>query len=133
MATARAHTRIARPAAEVWKHITNTDGIVEWFPGVAACTSADGVRHVRTSTGIELDERIVTNDQVLRRFQYSIVPGVVPVEHHLATVDVIDDDAGEGPLVIYSVDVTPDAMGASMQQSVEAALVGLKSFAESAS
>ena len=129
MATARAHTRIAKPADAVWEPITDPDGIVSWFPGVSECTNADGVRHVRTSTGVEVDEEIVTNDSQLRRFQYRLVPGVVPVESHLATVDVLPD-GDDASIVVYSVDVTPDAMGASMQQSVAAALDGLKRHLE---
>ncbi|MCU1502369.1 MAG: hypothetical protein JWM12_1723 [Ilumatobacteraceae bacterium] len=130
MGTSRAHARISRPADEVWDAVTDPNGIVAWFPGVAGCTHADGVRHVTTSSGIEVDEVIVTNDGQLRRFQYSLQPGAVPVEQHLATVDVVDD--GDGSLVIYSVDVAPDAFAPAMQQTIEAAVAGLKAHVEQA-
>ena len=110
------------------KAITDPNAIEGWFPGVASCTNADGVRHVVTSSGVEVDEVIVTNDGTLRRFQYSLQPGVVPIEQHLATVDVLDD--GVGALVVYSVDVQPDAMAAPMQQTIEAAVAGLKDHVE---
>lgn len=128
MGTARAHGRIDRPAVDVWAAVTEPTAISGWFPGVAECTYADGVRHVTTATGIEVDETVVTNDTELRRFQYALQPGVVPIERHLATVDVLDD--GDGALVIYSVDVTPDAMAGAMQQTADAAVAALKQHVE---
>jgi len=129
MATARSHAYIARPADEVWALIGDPGRITDWFPGVAACAVDGTVRHVTTSTGVEVDEDIVTNDSGLRRFQYSLRPGVVPVDHHLNTIDVIED--GDGSLVIYSSDVAPDGLGPAMQQSVEGAVGGLKRYIES--
>jgi uncharacterized protein YndB with AHSA1/START domain len=129
MATTRAHARIDRSTDDVWAAVTEPTGITTWFPGIAACTVDGSVRHVTTSTGVEVDEEIVTNDGVLRRFQYRILPGVVPVDHHLATIDVLED--GDGALVVYSCDVSPDALGPSMQQSVAGAVTGLKRLLES--
>ncbi len=128
MATTRAHARIDRPADEVWAVVTEPTGIAAWFPGVTACTIDGDVRHVTTATGVEVDEEIVTNDGGLRRFQYRLVPGVVPVERHLATVDVLED--GDGALVVYSCDVSPDALGPAMQQSADGAVSGLKRHLE---
>ena len=128
MATTRAHIRIDRPADEVWKAITDPTLIRDWFPGLSDCTSAGDVRHVTTSNGMEVDEEIITNDSTLRRFQYRLLPGPVPVEHHLATVDVIDD--GDGALVVYGVDVKPDDFGAAMQQTADGAVAGLKAHVE---
>ena len=116
------------PRDRVWKAITDQNGIKEWFPGLSDCTSKDNVRHVTTTQGIEVDEEVVTNDGDLRRFQYRLLPGPVPVEQHLATVDVIED--GDRSLVIYAVDVQPDAFREPRQQTVEAALAGLKQHVE---
>jgi hypothetical protein len=128
MATARAHTRIARPPEEVWQVVADPTGITKWFPSIAACTLEGDVRHVTTTNGIEVDERVVTNDAALRRFQYSIVPGPVPVESHLNTIDVLDDPGGS--LVVYSCDVSPDALKAAMQQSIDGAVAALKQYVE---
>jgi uncharacterized protein YndB with AHSA1/START domain len=129
MATARGHIRIDRPAADVWQAIADPTLIKDWFPGLSDCTAdGSGVRHVTTSNGREVDEEIVTNDASLRRFQYRLLPGAVPVEQHLATVDVIED--GNGSLVVYGVDVQPEAFGPAMQQTVDAALAGLKAHVE---
>jgi uncharacterized protein YndB with AHSA1/START domain len=128
MATARAHIRIDRSADEVWSAVSDPVGIAAWFPGVATCTVDGDVRHIATTNGVEVDEEIVSNDAGLRRFQYSLRPGPVPLEHHLATVDVIDD--GDGSLVVYSCDVRPDPLGPAMQQTLDAAVSGLKRHLE---
>lgn len=128
MATSRAHIRIDRPADEVWQAVTDPTLIKDWFPGLSDCTSDGSSRHVTTADGIEVDEEIVTNDAALRRFQYRLLPGAVPVEQHLATVDVIDD--GDGTLVVYGVDVQPEAFGPAMQQTVDGAVAGLKAHVE---
>ena len=129
MATARAHIRVARPPDEVWAVVSDPAGIPQWFPGVAETTLDGSVRHVVTTTGVEVDEHIVTSDDDLRRFQYRIPPGgVVPYEHHIATIDVIED--GDGALVIYSSDVAPDSVGPGLQKTLEAAVTGLKTYLE---
>ena len=111
MATIRRELRIDRPASDVWAVVGDVGSIHRWFPGIVACelldTDAGPVRRVELATGLQLDELIVTNDPIARRFQYSISGGVF--RHHLGTVDVIDlgeDDC----LVVYGTDATPDVM-----------------------
>ncbi|HLY84633.1 MAG TPA: SRPBCC family protein [Acidimicrobiales bacterium] len=128
MATARSHVFINRPADEVWKAITDPAGITSWFPGITGCTMNGNVRTVTTSRGTTVDEEVVTNDQSLRRFQYRIVPGLVPVESHLGTIDVIEH--GPESIVVYSTDVTPDTFGSTMQTTIDAATKALKEHLE---
>lgn len=105
MASIRHHARIARPADEVWALVSDPAGIADWLPGVDSCTFDGEVRTVGTM-GIEIKERIVVSDPVLRRFQYSIVDGPMVPELHVATIDVIEE--GDGCLVVYSCDLRPD-------------------------
>jgi carbon monoxide dehydrogenase subunit G len=129
MGTTRTEIRIARPADAVWAVVQDPTSLTTWFPGIAGCTLDGDVRHVTTANGGNVDERIVTTDHALRRFQYGIVPGAGPVEYHLATIDVIED--GEGSLVVYSVNAEPDAMVGPMGQAYTGALAGLKRLLES--
>jgi carbon monoxide dehydrogenase subunit G len=123
MATIRKHTRINRPADEVWKVVSDA-GTMDWFPGVESSSLNGTTRTVTFTGGIAVDEEIVTNDDELRRFQYRIVGGAMPVESHLGTVDVIED--GDGALLIYSTDVQPDGLAKPMGSSIRAAVEGLK-------
>lgn len=86
--------------------------IHHWFPGIVACelgATDDGtvVRTVTLGSGLRLDEHVVTNDPITRRFQYRIVGGVF--KEHLGTVDVIDLD-DRSCLVVYGTDARPDVM-----------------------
>lgn len=127
MATVRAHARISRPADEVWKVVSNA-GSMEWFPGVEASSLEGSVRTVTFEGGIEVQEEIVTNDDELRRFQYRIVGGALPVDFHLGTVDVLED--GDGSIVVYGTDVQPDNLGKVIGPSTASAVAGLKKHLE---
>jgi carbon monoxide dehydrogenase subunit G len=127
MATIRQHTRINRPADEVWKVVSDA-GSMDWFTGVESASLNGNTRSVTFTGGITVDEEIVTNDDELRRLQYRIVGGAMPVESHLGTVDVIED--GDSCLVIYSTDVQPDGLAKPMRSSLRAAVEGLKKHLE---
>ena len=127
MASVRKHLRIDRSADDVWKVVTDVGNIADWFPMIESSSTAGTTRSCDIAGVGTLVEEIVTNDSELRRLQYRITEGV-PVEHHLATVDVLDD--GDTALVIYSTDVRPDEMAGLMEASVEAGLGGLKAHLE---
>jgi carbon monoxide dehydrogenase subunit G len=129
MATLRTHLTIDRPADEVWSVVSDAGNISAWFPMVQTSTADGGQRHCELDGGVPLDEEIVTNDAELRRFQYRIVGGAVPVTSHLGTVDVLEQ--GGSSLVVYSTEVTPDEVAGTLGPAVEDGLRGLKSYCES--
>ena len=128
MASLRSTVRIARPADEVWKVVSDVTGISAWFPGIEKATAGDGTRSCTLAGGHELQEDVVNVDHELRRFQYRITDGM-PVEHHLGTVDVLEDGDGS-TLVVYSTEVTPDALADLMGPSIEGGVQGLKKHLE---
>jgi hypothetical protein len=103
----RRHVRIAAPADEVWSLAGDPARIHEWFPGIVGCTIEADTRVITTASGISIPEQIVTDDPLLRRFQYRITAPIV--REHLSTLDVLDlgDDTS---LVVYSVDADPATM-----------------------
>lgn len=127
MASLRTHARIARPADEVWKVVSDVSGISAWFPGIEEATAGDGTRSCTLAGGMVLEEDIVNVDDSLRRFQYRITSGM-PVDHHLGTVDVLED--GDGSLVVYSTEITPDSLADLMGPAIEGGVQGLKSQVE---
>jgi hypothetical protein len=128
MATMRYHTKIDRPADEVWALVADVGGLADWFPGVETCTLHGDVRTVATM-GIEVDERIVVSDPALRRLQYTIVGGPMVPEHHLATIDVLED--GDGSLLVYSCDVSPDSLADLFAPIYSSATDAIKAQVES--
>ena len=96
--------------------VRNQDTAEEAFTGddgqvVAAgvLNLLDGTARVVGTMGLEIREDIVTVDDDLRRFQYSIVDSPLNLANHLSTVDILED--GDGCVVVYSTDVSPDEAG----------------------
>lgn len=128
MASVRVHTRIAASADAVWKVVSDAGNIADWFPPLARSQATATTRTVELHNGPVIEEDIVTNDQVLRRFQYAIRSGL-PVDSHLATIDVLED--GATCIVVFSTDVKPDDVGSMMAGVLSDGLQGLKKYVES--
>lgn len=128
MATIRHHARIDRSPDEVWQVVSDAGAISTWFPLIETSRAEDGVRFCTLQGGVSLEEEIVTSDDRLRRFQYRISGGDMPVDHHIGTIDVLDD-AGSS-LVVYSTDVTPDDVAGQMDGILAEGLQGLKQHLE---
>lgn len=114
MATVRRELLIDRPADEVWQVVSDAGAIHKWFPGIikseyipSVSPGEPATRKVELGSGLSLVEEIVTNDPLLRRFQYRIAGGAF--REHLATVDVIEIDP-ERCLAVYGTDASPDVM-----------------------
>lgn len=128
MATIREHIRIDRPADDVWKVISDAGAISSWFPGIETSSATGTSRQCTMAGGISIVEDIVTNDDDLRRFQYRIVEGPMPVDYHLGTVDVLED--GAGSLVIYSTEIEPGDAAEMMSAGFAGGLQALKAQLE---
>ena len=129
MATIRHHAQIERSPDDVWKSVTDSAAWPSWFPGMdAAVVDDDGAGRTVTVGGMELPEDIVTNDDALRRFQYRIRPGLMPLEYHLGTLDVLP--SGDGSLVVYSTEVLPDDAKAILDPAIQSGVEGLKAHLE---
>ncbi|MGI9622050.1 MAG: SRPBCC family protein [Acidimicrobiales bacterium] len=126
MASVRRHIWIDSPADNVWALVSDVGSIADWFPSIDE-SSGDANSRVCIVDGNRVVEDIVTNDHQQRRLQYVVSEGY-PVEHHLATVDVIEND--DGCLVVYSTDVKPDEMGELVGAALEGGLGGLKATSE---
>jgi hypothetical protein len=128
VASLRSHVRIARPADEVWRVVSDAGAISTWFPAIERSTATASTRTIELTGGLTLEEDIVTNDPELRRFQYRIRPGALPVERHLGTIDVIAD--GDESIVVYSTEIEPDSLAPVMAPAIEGGVQGLKAHLE---
>ncbi len=136
MGTVRRHVFVEAPAEVVWALVGDPSRLGEWFP-ITGCEVArdDGAEHLPPTTrwitlasGLRFEERIVTLDHDLRRFQYSIINNPI-VKSHLGTVDVIADGA-ERCLVMYSTDLDPEVMALVIAGAAGEGLQHLKEMFE---
>lgn len=123
----RCEVRIARPAEEVWAWVGDAARLPEWFPGITSCTVDDDMRVITTGSGLQMPERLLTIDRLLRRFQYRIESPFIT--EHLSTIDVHDmgDDTS---LVVYGVDAEPSTMALIIGGAAGGALDRLRSLVE---
>ena len=115
----------------MWALVSDAGAIHRWFPGIFASSvhhDGDGsYRTVELGSGATLTERIVTNDPVLRRFQYRITGAAF--REHLGTVDV--HDLGDGTcLAVYGTDAVPDVMALVIGGATGVALEHLAELVE---
>jgi hypothetical protein len=129
MASFRSQVRMACDPAIAWDLVADPGRIAEWFPGVEDAAVDGTTRTMTLRSGLPLVEEVVNIDHRLRRFQYRIV-GPLPVDHHLGTIDVIDDPPG--CLVVYSTEITPEPMGFVIDGATAAALAELRRIVEAA-
>jgi hypothetical protein len=121
--TIRREVIIDRPPDDVWALIGDPAAIAGWFPGMVDAKVEGSSRVITAESGIPLPEEIVTNDPILRRFQYRVVGPMM--RHHLGTVDVFDLHDGRS-LVSYSTDADPDPVALVIGGATGAALHELK-------
>lgn len=129
MGSVRREVRIARPADEVWAVVGDPVRIPEWFPGIVEATVDGTSRVITTASGLPMPEEILTNDPLLRRFQYRLATPLV--QHHLGTIDVFD--LGDGTsLVAYATDAEPDVLALVIGGAAGAGLRHLRDQLEAA-
>jgi carbon monoxide dehydrogenase subunit G len=114
---------IEASADDAWALVGRPELLHTWFPGIVDCRVEGDRRTVTLGTGLALDETIVTNDPLQRRFQYRIAGGLFA--EHLATLDVIA--LGEHRcLVTYATDADPATMAVVLGGAMNGALGELR-------
>ncbi|MCU0270232.1 MAG: SRPBCC family protein [Acidimicrobiales bacterium] len=129
MATIRREVFIDRPAEAAWALVGDPAAVTTWFPHMTSVVVDGDDRTIVLESGVPLLEKIVTQRDDLRRFQYRLT-GPLPVESHLGTIDVIAD-GDRRCLVVYSTDVVPHALAFVLDGAVGEALAHLKTLLES--
>jgi hypothetical protein len=125
--TVRRQVRIARSPDDVWAIVGDPARLPEWFPGISSAVVDGASRVITTGGGLPMPEEIVTNDPLLRRFQYRITAPLF--QEHLSTLDVLDLDDGTS-LVVYGVDAAPATLALVIGGAAGSALRHLRDLME---
>jgi len=111
----------------VWGVITRPESIPQWFPGIDSCTVDGNHRVIRTKTGLEMPEEILTNDPLLRRFAYRITAPMY--KFHLGVIDLIALGVNDS-LCVYSTTAEPDVLALIIAGGTKYALAEIKRLGE---
>jgi hypothetical protein len=128
MAEGKAEAKIAAPPEEVWAVVGEFHGLDTWMPGIDKSEPDGDVRKLQTM-GMEIHEQLQSRDDSTRTISYSIVKAPIPLEHHLATITVLED--GDGSILVWEYDVRPDEMAAAMGPVYEGSVQAVKARVES--
>jgi hypothetical protein len=112
---------------KVWAGIREPLALLDWFDGIDSGEMVGNARKLKMGD-ITVTEEIVTVDDDLRRFQYAITELPIPIEFHLATIDVLPE--GDGTLLVYGVDVRPDGLKDILAPTISGAAKGIKKHYE---
>jgi hypothetical protein len=133
VATMRREIWIDRAADDVWAVVGDPAAVATWFPNMVRVEIDGDQRTITLASGLPLIERVAVRPD-LRRFQYRL-HGALPVEEHLASIDVIPGPTGDSKahdrcLVVYSTDVVPHALAPIIDGAAGEALDSLKQLME---
>lgn len=121
MPSLRSHVVIDATPDAVWKVVSDAATIADWFPAMRSSTGDGAHRTVVLQDGSTLEEAVVNADPALRRFQYRVVGGDLPVEQHLGTVDVIELEPNR-TIVVYSTELEPATLAAAFEGAISEAV-----------
>lgn len=111
----------------VWAFVRDSSNAPRWFRGIAEARVEGNVRRMTLVNGTVVTEKIVTLDDVERRFQYSILDGL-PAADHLGTIHVAE--VGDSARILYTTVGDPDELIVALGRSVEKALATAKTILE---
>jgi carbon monoxide dehydrogenase subunit G len=125
----------------VWPVVSDFAGITRFMPGLEKVeVQGKGIGAVRTVTvagGNKIQERLESFDPKARSFSYSILPGAMPVQNYLATVELADAGAGRSRIrwsARFDAPGMSDAqigpLSKGMEQAYGGAIAGLKKLVE---
>ncbi|WPN45311.1 MULTISPECIES: SRPBCC family protein [unclassified Pseudomonas] len=122
MATASATIDIPASADQVWQLIGGFNSLPDWIPFIPQSELSEGgrVRHLQTSDGAVVVERLQVFDNAAKTYSYSILQAPFPATDYLATIKV--EALGEGARVTWSGRFEP--VGVSNEE-VEALFTGI--------
>jgi hypothetical protein len=125
VATITRRAKLDVPADAAWRFVDRyTRCEVHMFPSLAASERQEGeYRVVTRQNGAEVWERMVGVDHDTMRAAY-IIPGIPGVEHHAASMQIIDDGDGRST-VVWITDVLPDSMADALAPTFDTAFADM--------
>jgi len=124
MATLTKEIRIARPAGDVWAVVGDLERISSWVPVFSGAAVEGDTRTCTMRDGATITERILSRDNVARRYEYEVVDSPFGFTSYRASLEVLPE--GEDGRVVWTADLEPETMVAELAPLFEESLAGLK-------
>ncbi|NKB34313.1 MAG: SRPBCC family protein [Pseudomonadales bacterium] len=123
METIELKEQLPHSVEAVWEIISDVTR-ADWVPAVSSITESGGVRSFSMEGIGEVQERILVNDSEQHRLQYSAIKTPNPLEHHLATIELSENDGQ--CLLTWTTEIAPERAAPIVEQGMKISLDGLK-------
>ncbi|MGH1505912.1 MAG: SRPBCC family protein [Acidimicrobiales bacterium] len=121
MANIHRTVALGASADEIWARLEAPDRINEWLTFLGPVTWDPATSTRTCSLGeAELGELVLSIDPERRRFAYSIVDSPMGLQHHSASMEVVERDGGA--TLVWDHDFLPDSAAPMLTEAVEGAV-----------
>lgn len=105
--------------AQLWA-IVGTPDRVDWVPGVTECTYDGSVRSLSLPGAGSIKEQILALDDAAMTMQYSCIESPIPLESHVAEIEV--KASADGTTMHWRTTVAPEQFEQFIAESMDGAI-----------
>ena len=111
-------------AKELWAILSDV-ARCDWVPSIEYITLSDGCRYFEMKGMGEITEKILKCDEQEMILQYSAIETPLPIEHHLATMQIFPISEQKCSLT-WITEISPDIFSNGIHQAMLASIEGIK-------
>ena len=111
-------------ANELWAILSDL-ARCDWVPSIEDITLSDDCRYFEMKGMGEITEKILKCDEQEMILQYSAIETPVPIEHHLATMQIFPINEQEC-LLTWITEISPDIFAESIHHGMLSSIDGIK-------
>ena len=124
MKTLKEEVKFNCSAEELWAILSDI-GRCDWVPTIEKIVLEDDLRHFEMTGMGQITERILKQDHASMALQYSAIRTPAPIEHHLATMEVVSLNDQECKLS-WTTEISPDIFADGIHQGMLVSIEGIK-------
>tara|TARA_Y100000385_G_scaffold81302_1_gene83118 strand:+ start:135 stop:518 length:384 start_codon:yes stop_codon:yes gene_type:complete len=124
MKTLKEEARFNCSAHELWVILSDV-GRCDWVPTIDKIALEGDFRHFEMTGMGQITEKILKQDNASMTLQYSAIKTPAPIEHHLATMQIVPLNDHEC-LLNWTTEISPDIFAEGIQQGMLISIEGIK-------
>ena len=124
MKTLKEEARFNCSAHELWMILSDV-GRCDWVPTIDKIALEGDLRHFEMTGMGQITEKILKQDNASMTLQYSAIKTPAPIEHHLATMQIVPLNENEC-LLNWTTEISPDIFAEGIQQGMLISIEGIK-------
>ena len=124
MKTLKEEVKFKCSADELWMILSDV-GRCDWVPTIEKITLEGDCRKFEMSGMGQITEKILKQDHASMILQYSAIQTPIPIEHHLATMQILPLNDEES-MLNWTTEISPDTFADAIHQGMLLSIEGLQ-------